>query len=203
MRLKEMLPWTKSRELPDTYAGNHFSGDVWGYWAEKLKDKIPCGYSVFAEIVGYTSTGSPIQIGYSYGCEPFESRLVVYRVTHTSADGYVLELPWPAMRDWCHAMSLTPVKELYYGHAEGLVPKLSDESLDEWRTAFLKYIQDTWSHDRPCPHNPLVPFEGVVVRIDHGTTCSAFKEKTLAFRERETKLLDTDTPDIEEGGDAS
>ncbi len=174
--------------------------DVWGHWKDQIKDKIPQGYSIFAEIVGYTPTGGVIQQGYSYGCNIPESRLLVYRVTFTGPDAVVFELPWLQMRGWCAKRGFETVPGLYWGPAAGLEPWLEGETLDQWREQFLKHVQETWVNDPDCPYNPSgTPAEGVVVRIDHADgTCSALKCKNFRFLEAETKRLDQGVADLEE-----
>lgn len=190
---------------------SYYDSDVWSHWAKQIQDKISQGYTVYGEIVGYTPTGSPIQQGYSYGCVPLEkidvtnlhkpsSRLLVYRVTYTGPDGVVFELPWLQMRGWCAARGLEVVPELFYGRAEHFCPKLQDESVDAWREAFLGRTSELYVHDQDCPHNPAgTPSEGIVVRcdLDNGT-CWALKQKNFRFLERESNLMDSEVPDLEE-----
>ncbi len=89
-----------SRKVVKSIAGevkegrSYYADDPWNHWGRAIADKLPQGYSIFAEIVGYTPTGGQIQQGYSYGCSIPESRLLVYRVTYTGPDGVVFELPW-------------------------------------------------------------------------------------------------------------
>ena len=96
----------------------HWYGeDIWGVVAKEVSDKIPAGYTIYGEIVGWTPEGSPIQQGYHYGCKPGQHRLLVYRVTCTNADGLPLELSWPQLFDFTKKYGFEMVKKLYYGKA--------------------------------------------------------------------------------------
>ncbi len=187
------LVWS-SRKVVKGVAGeakagtqHYYDSDVWGAWAKVIGERIP---------PGYTPTGSPIQGGYRYGCAGTDSRLLVYRVTITQSDGTVFEMPWDAMTAWVLRMGLEPVRELYYGKAWGLFPKL-DQGI-HWHDAFLDCLERAYVCDQDCSANPGMPAEGIVLRIDRGTRCEAFKLKNYRFLQHETKQLDAGVVDIEE-----
>ena len=93
------------------------SYDIWSQVQDEVKDRIPKGYTVYGEIVGWTAGGKMIQKGYHYGCSQGEHRLLVYRVTTTNADGKVSELAWKPMLEFCAKYGFEPVLELFYGRA--------------------------------------------------------------------------------------
>ncbi len=192
---------------------HYYTSDVWSYWSDRIKGGIPAGYTVYGEIVGYTATGEPVQKGYAYGCTPHvgaassNSRLLVYRVTFTNADGSVFELPWLQMCGWCLVRGIETVPTLYWGRAGvsagDLVPHLDGEDLRDWRDSFLQYLENAYVNDGDCPHNPGMPAEGIVVRIDHADgTCTALKLKNYRFLEHETKLLDAGEDNLEDSESA-
>ena len=66
----------KNKEIKgnENLNGGYYGTDLWGTWAEKLKDKIEKGLTLYGEIVWYKDTGSEIQKGYQYGCKKWENQ---------------------------------------------------------------------------------------------------------------------------------
>ncbi len=99
---------------------------------ELLKNRIPEGMEIFYEIVGWVNESTPIMPSvsnkkvkdkefskkfgdstvFAYGCEPGKSEMYVYRMTMTSPDGTVIELPWEAVKIWCEKLGVNHVPEL-------------------------------------------------------------------------------------------
>lgn len=97
-----------------------------------LKDKLPEGCEIFYEIVGYVNESTPImgsvsntkvkdkdftkkfgkETTFSYGCKPGESEMYVYRITMTTGDGTVVEVPWEVVKIWCDKLGVKHVPEL-------------------------------------------------------------------------------------------
>jgi hypothetical protein len=173
-----------------------YTEDIWGVVAKEVEDKIPNGFTLYGEIVGFTPDGSPIQGGYHYGCRPNQHRFLVYRVTLTTPDGLVVELSWQQMIEFCVKYGLENVPEFYVGRAKDLFPQLDETS--HWNEAFLTQLEQTYVRDLTCPHNwNEVPAEGVVVRIDRLNECESFKLKNFRFLEAESKALDKGEVDTE------
>lgn len=184
-------------ELKNT-ARNFYTSDVWGAAAKEVEDKIPPGFTLYGEIVGFTPDGKEIQSGYHYGCPPSAQRLLVYRVTVTGFDGDVIDLPWKTMRSWLKLRGIDTVPELFYGKAKEIVPYTEGQDIRSWQEDFLKELEALYVHDQPCPHNGnKVPAEGIVVRIDHVSQCEAYKLKNFGFLERESTALDKGALDME------
>jgi RNA ligase-like protein len=183
-----------------TNSKNFYTDDVYGAVAREIADRIPNGYSVYGEIVGFTAGGSPIQKGYHYGCQPGQHKLVVYRVTSTNVDGVVLELGWLQMRQFCTHYGLTAVMPIYYGRAKKLFKELEDfeDDLQVWQSKFIGYLEKAYVNDGLCKfNNNEVPAEGIVLRIDRLDGADAFKLKNFRFLERESKQLDKGEVDLE------
>ena len=176
---------------------HYYSSDIWGIIAKEIEDRIPNGFTVYGEAVGYTPEGSFIQGGYNYGFDPKEHALFVYRVVSTNNEGKTLELSWPQLQEFCFTRALAPVKELFYGKAYDLVPFVEGTDIRDWHNDFLKYLEDRWVHDQDCEYNPGMPAEGIVVRRDSLVECESWKLKNFRFNERESKELDKGTIDIE------
>lgn len=183
-----------------TKVSNHYySEDIWGVVAKEIGDRIPKGYTLYGEIVGYTPDGSPIQNGYHYGCHAGKHRFLVYRVTSTNVDGQLVELSWPQRKEFCTHYGLEMVKELWYGVAGDLFAlDCSTTDVREWQEDFLQALEDTFVDDHMCVHNfNEVPAEGIVIAIDSLTETQAYKLKSFKFLERESKQLDKGEVDIE------
>ena len=175
---------------------HYYSEDIWGVVAREMADRLPKGYTVYAEIVGYTTDGKEIQKGYAYGCQPGEHRTLVYRATCTNADGQVLELSWLQLKEFCQKYGFEMVPELWYGKARHFY--LAETALDIWQQGFLERVEGNYVTERMCPYNQgLVPAEGVVVRIEGLEQCQAFKLKAFEFLAWESKQLDAGVIDIE------
>lgn len=190
-----------------TGPNDHYKSDVWGEVFKEVAGKLPKGYTIYGEIVGYTPSGSPIQrFGdrvFSYGCDLGIHKLLVYRVTVVNEDGVMIELGWEQLKQFCHNIGVEHVVEFFHGRASDLCPRLSGETEDEWRDAFLQTVEDKFVNGRVCAHNKGLPAEGVVIRVDGLDNCSAFKAKSFEFLERETKALDVGDFDTEAAQEAA
>lgn len=171
-----------------------YSDDIWGVVAKEVEDKIPAGFTLYGEIVGYTPDGTPIQGGYVYGCLPNQHKFVVYRVTSTNAEGKVLELPWEHLIEFCQKSGLEYVPSLYYGRAGDL---FDFDTEHHWNEEFLKRLEERYVYDQDCERNSGLPAEGVVVRIDRLNECESYKLKNFRFLEAESKQLDKGEVDTE------
>lgn len=182
------------------YGSNDFRKKYHDFFAERL----PKGTEVFYEIVGWTGTDKTImgrcsnklikdkafekQYGpetvFSYGCEPGQSDIYVYRMTMTNDDGVVVEIPWEQVQIECEKMGVKCVP------------------------TFEKFLYTTWEdlmervekyYDGPDPIGKTHVREGVVVRIDNCEKFTAFKHKNFSFKCLEGIIKDTaESPDLEE-----
>lgn len=188
----------KNHYLTEDKNVNHFyDEDIWGAVNNKIKSQIPKAFTVYGEIVGYTSTGSMIQKGYHYGCDVNTHKFYVYRVTITNPDGLVVDLSWGEIKDFCLKYGFTHVPEFYYGYAKDC---FKDIVVDEnWNVEFLKRLSLSYNmNDSMCVLNDgKVPAEGLVLRIDNLFRFSALKLKNFAFKLRESKELDDGIIDLE------
>lgn len=169
---------------------NYYSEDIWGICFAKYKDSIQKGYSVYGEIVGQLPNGQWIQKDYSYGTKPKEWELYVYRITLTNEDGLVQELSWQQIKNYCEVNGLKYVPELFYGRiSEKFKHESEDSFLQELSSEYLEKVL-----------SEKVPDEGVCIR-NESKDFIAYKLKSFAFFEYETKQLDSNAKDIEEQGE--
>lgn len=183
------------------YGNNAFRKKYHDYFAERL----PKGMTVYYEIVGWITENTPImprcknslvkdkeftkQYGketvFTYGCEPGDNDIYVYRITMTNEDGIVTEIPTEETQIWCERLGVKYVP---------LLEKFLYTTWEDLNTRCEKYL------DVPEPlANGSHITEGVVVRIDNRSTFAAYKTKSFGFKVLEGIIKDTsDTPDIEE-----
>lgn len=184
-----------SRSVMKTRRDGSIGEDQWGKHAHQISNKIPPGYSVMGEVVGFTPSGGGIQKAYDYKCEPFQSALKVFRITYTDPTGEVLELGWLDIVRFCEKYGLETVPGHYYGRAGNLFDIVEDEF---WNENFLKALENKYL-DKPCPLcNSKVINEGVVISIEDKINRPVFKYKSFGFLEKESKDRDKGEPEPEE-----
>lgn len=179
---------------------SYYTENIWETWANKTKEFIPKGMSVYAEIVGYLSSGSMIQKPYHYACEEGTSELYIYRITQTNTDGIVTELTRPEIDEYCFRNGLTATPLLYYGKAKDIYPNIAID--DDWHDNVLRMLvkdENFCLNDMMCEfNNDEVPAEGCVIRVESIYNMEPYKLKNYKFLEYETKMLDSGEEDIEE-----
>lgn len=181
------LVYTSRKVIKNQYLGDpknkegYYDSDIWGEMVSKykLKSIIPKGYSIYYEIVGFTSEGSYIQKGYDYGCKPKEAKIYVYRVTFTNEDGIVHELNTNDCLKFCKKLDLDFVKVLEHG----FVPDFSN------REVIIADLEAKYNNKNCSICSNKVPEEGVVIRVDSADEFKAYKLKSSDFLEYESKNL--------------
>lgn len=184
---------------------------------ELLKNYIPEGYTMYAEIFGYheglNSFIQPLLKGYDYKCEPGKNKIMPYRVTITSETGYKKELEISevikftrdlknkalANEDYDVYDRIFELDIMYEGRLCDLYPEI--DKTCHWNENFLERIKnDTYRFgmelDEPLCRNK-VPREGLVFRVINDPVPEAFKLKTIKFLEKEGKAVDKGIIDAE------
>lgn len=171
---------------------------------ESLKPFLEPGMEVFYEVVGYYGLGDgdtimPIgdnsklkdkafqkQFGkrsiFSYGCEPGESHMWIYRITSENGEH---EWTPDEITAWCdeHGFNRVPV-----------IDNFEFTTVDD----LLKRIND-YFEDLADPIGKTHVKEGVVIRIVNRRSFTAFKSKTYEFKVLEGIIKETENaPDMEE-----
>lgn len=161
---------------------------------ESLKPFLVVGMEIYVEIVGYAN-GKPIMathstkdlkdkaiskkygdiITYKYGCNEAEFKFHIYRITLTTDDGTAIDFTQAQIAEWCNSRGLDYAKDLvtpfvYDSDKDKLIALV--ESLTERPECLTEDFTD-----------PSHPSEGVIVRIDRGTTTPKFlKSKSYIFK---------------------
>ena len=202
------------RTVLENYEGGYYGSNEFREAHSKIfEGKLWRGETVYYEVVGFTQDGTPImatadnkkvqdpaftkQYGktttFSYGCEPRESKLYVYRMTMTNEDGNVVEYTPDFMRYRCEQMGVNCVPVFW----KGFIP----DYLDSTEYAAGTYVHDLAEkfYDGPDPVGKTHVREGVVVRIVNRPKFTAYKHKNFSFKVLEGIAKDSATaPDMEE-----
>ena len=193
------------RTVLKKFDGGYYGNDEFRKkYHDFFKDKLPKGMEVFYEIVGWVSTSTPImgrcnnklvkdkefskiygdETVFTYGCEPGESDMYVYRMTMTNEDGVVIELPTEEVQMWCEKLGCKFVP---------ILDKFLFTTIDDLNDRVNKWL------DVPDEIDSRHVAEGVVARIDNRSKFTAFKRKSFTFKVLEGIIKDTsDAPDMEE-----
>jgi hypothetical protein len=183
-----------------------------------FKGNLRKGETVFFEIVGYESTGATImpsvdtkglndkeftktygqRMTYSYGCEPNQSEVYVYRITLTNEDGQTIDLAWEDVVNRCKEIGVKTVPHISTFTLNELQainhPMLNDDrDLQEY---FSNVITRLGSG--PSILDPRHIKEGVCVRIEGGLHNRTFKFKSFEFKVLEGIVKDSGIVDTEE-----
>jgi len=148
---------------------------------------------LYGELVGYTTTGSPIMgthdtskmpevlkkygpsIVYSYGCEVGQCKAFIYRITQVNEDGVVTELSWNQVKRRCQQLGLETVPVLWIG---------PESNLDSAVSVFCT--------DKPSVLDSRHIMEGIVVRHESEHGINWLKQKTYEFSVLEGIIKDND-----------
>ena len=183
--------------------------------AKAFEGKLNKGETVYYEVVGFTTNGTPImssvsnskisdkaftkQYGdttvFSYGCSGNGSDFYVYRMTMTNEDGFVVEYSPDFMRYRCEQMGAkcVPMLEKMYIPTQDLLDSFN-MTVGEWITEKAEEY-----YDGPDPIGKTHVREGVVVRIVNRSKFCAYKHKNFSFKVLEGLAKDIATePDMEE-----
>lgn len=180
---------------------HYYDTDLWSAFGRKLEGLIPENYILYGELVGWVDEQTPIQKGYTYDLPPGECELYVYRVATVNSRGFLSDLPWEGVEDFCRDIGLKTAPVLEFGNL-WTSPELGGE--DGFIEAFTKRWLDVRLYDDAEPDalplsNPKTVDEGVCVRIE-GQIPRILKAKSPKFLEFETKRLDEGDLDLESVG---
>lgn len=181
----------------ETKNHQHFyKTDIWAEVKEELKDKIPPGYTLYGELLGYTKNGEAIQKDYDYGCLPGDHKIYVYRITVTNVSGQVLELDDKQIQQFCDKAGLNFSDTfIYYGKAKDLYPKMSTKK--HWHENFIQALERDYNEKDCYMCVNSVPEEGIILRKQDAFDYKAYKLKSFRFLQKETADLDAGVVDLE------
>jgi hypothetical protein len=204
----------KNRYINKNVTDGYYNEDIWGVWNERVKDFIDNGITIYGEIVGFTPNGQPIQkVGksiFDYGCNPCESKLMIYRVTRGEEEGKI-EYTIPEVIEYTKQLKkrmilagseyVNNILEDPIVYSGTLHNRYKNITIDEnWRTNVLHALANDqeflMEKDEPMCYNK-VPREGLVLRKRNDVLKEAFKLKTMRFRNKEADAIDKGQIDTE------
>lgn len=186
----------KNKDMDDAKNKEHYYGyDLWKDISDHVKEHTPKGFTLYGECIGFEKNGGAIQKGYDYGCEPRENKIEVYRITQTNEDGFVTELTYPEIKEFCDKTGLNAPFLFYYGKAADMFPEIEIE--EHWNENFVEKLQEVYNEKNCFMCKNEVPEEGIVVRKESLLQCESYKLKSFAFLGWESKQLDSGEVDIE------
>lgn len=172
---------------------HYYDMDLWSLEGHKLDGLLPENYLVYAELVGWTPDGKPIQKNYTYGLPQGMCELYIYRIAIINGQGLTTDLSWDQVKEFCEKNGLKYVPEL---------GRLKMELLTTGDFKYLKDLLDTRYFEAGkrnalwLGENKDIVDEGICVRAE-GLTPKILKAKSPKFLEHETALLDTGEEDLE------
>ena len=175
---------------------HYYETDIWTNEGKKLDGLLPENYLVYAELVGWTPDGKPIQKNYTYGLPPGTCELYVYRICIINEKGLTTDLSWDQVVEFCKKNNIKYVPELLRCPMQFLT---ESDFLTVKDLLDVRYFDDK---ERPFRNalwlgdNKDIVDEGICVRAD-GLTPKILKAKSPKFLEHETALLDTGEEDLE------
>lgn len=163
--------------------------------AEMITPHLRKGMTVYSELVGYIGGVSTIMpdhtttklgckesvkkygesIRYAYGCREGELRNIIYRITLTTDDGMVMDMPQKALEMWCSQRGLEHTLEIH-------PPIIYDGDEDALRELVERLTERPECHTE-CYDSPTQIGEGIIIREECGTLIPKFyKSKSTRFR---------------------
>lgn len=184
-------------------SNSYYKSDIWGDVKEEVKDKIPKGYTLYGEILGYTKDGSAIQKSYDYGCNPGEHKFYVYRITVVNSDGQTIELTDKQIEEFCEKNGLLYKDTfIYYGPVFQYLTNLIRDGIKydkrDWQDKLLSYLEKTYNEKDCYMCTNKVPEEGIVIRKESLYNFEAYKLKSKRFLLAESESQDKDEINIED-----
>ena len=189
-----------------------------------FKDNLRKGETVYFEIVGSESTGAMIMpsvdttkmgdkeftktygktMSYTYGTEPGESQVYVYRMTLTTEDGQSIDYAWDDVVKRCNEIGVKHVpfvaKTTLTEIGMAVTMKTGNPSFDyndrDAKEEFERLV--TLYGSGPSTLDARHIKEGVCVRIEGGLHNQTFKFKSFEFKVLEGIIKDSGVIDAEE-----
>lgn len=190
-----------------------------------FKGNLHKGETVYFEIVGFETTGTPIMprvdikklndkeyterfkqngntiMTYTYGCEENTSDVYVYRITNTNVDGHTVDLTWSDVKTRCSELGVNHVPELSYTTIGEMIwrDKASGGSGDIRTAQEMIMAEVEFLSKGPSTIDASHIREGVCVRLDnYAKALKVYKHKSFEFKVLEGIVKDSGIVDMEE-----
>ena len=193
------LVYASRRIIKNAYAdkvsNSFYDMDVWKLMADKYKDTLKNGITLYGEIVNQLPNGKWIQNSYDYGIAEKQCEFFVYRITYTNPSGDVFEFSRPQIDRYCFKAGLKTVPLFYYGLAKDWDSSISTD--EHWHKNFLEKLIAKYNEKDCYICKNKVPEEGVVL-VKESDFYEAYKLKSAKFLEKESENLDKGETNIED-----
>ena len=174
---------------------HYYETDIWTNEGKKLDGLLPENYIVYAELVGWTPEGQPLQKGYTYGLPVGTCEMFIYRITIINEKGLMTDLSWNQIKEFCSKNGLKYVPQLEENQMK-FVKKNIWGYLDNRFFDGVSEHSTKWRNTLWLGEDKTIVDEGVCIRAD-GLLPKILKAKSPKFLEHETKILDTGEEDLE------
>lgn len=174
------------KDVNNPYQDHFYDFDLWTAEGKKLVGFLPENYIVYGELVGWASPETEIQKDYSYSVPKGQAELYIYRIAIVNEQGYLTDLSWNQLKEFCNLTGLKHVPEI-------VTCKLKQVDINACMN--IRFFETGAKNCLYLGENKLVD-EGVCIRID-GLTPKIYKAKSPLFLEHETAMLDTGVMDLE------
>lgn len=195
----------KNEYLNTETGAGYYGEDIWGEVAKEIGHLIPKNWTLYGEILGYTSSGAYIQQDFDYGCEQGKHKFYVYKISVVNSDGKLIYLTDKQIEEYCAKVGLLYKDTfIYYGKAYALFSKLigksknKDFDLEEWQNKFLELLEKEYNEKDCYMCTNKVPEEGVIIRIEKTFEYEAYKLKSKRFLLKESELQEKEVSNIED-----
>ena len=195
----------KNEYLNTETGAGYYEEDIWGEVAKEIGHLIPKNWTLYGEILGYTSSGAYIQQDFDYGCEQGKHKFYVYKISVVNSDGKLIYLTDKQIEEYCEKVGLLYKDTfIYYGKAYALFSKLigksknKDFDLEEWQNKFLELLEKEYNEKDCYMCTNKVPEEGVIIRIEKTFEYEAYKLKSKRFLLKESELQEKEVSNIED-----
>lgn len=175
------------KDVNNPYQNHFYETDIWTFEGKKLVGLLPENFIVYAELIGWTPEGKEIQRNYTYSVEQGKAELFVYRIAIVNSQGFITDLTWDQIVEFCKKNGLKHVPEMWRG-------KKSDFNVQDFMDK--RFFEEGYKQCIYLGENKDIVDEGVCIRIE-GMNPTIFKAKCPKFFEHETKLLDAGEEDLE------
>jgi hypothetical protein len=133
-------------------------------------------------------------MAYSYGCEPTESAVYVYRMTLTDEDGHSVDYSWNDVVKRCNEIGVNHVPHIKTITLNELAGNHS--TVEDCRESFASIVETFGSGPSTLDSRHIK--EGVCVRIEGGINNRTTKFKSFEFKVLEGIVKDSGVIDSEE-----
>ena len=193
----------KNEYLNTETGAGYYGEDIWGEVAKEIGHLIPKNWTLYGEILGYTSSGAYIQQDFDYGCEQGKHKFYVYKISVVNSDGKLIYLTDKQIEEYCEKVGLLYKDTfIYYGTVFQHLTNLRREGINfderDWREKYLSWLEKEYNEKDCYMCTNKVPEEGVIIRIEKTFEYEAYKLKSKRFLLKESELQEKEVSNIED-----